>query len=113
MLEKAARFRSELKRRGFDTGESECHIVPVILGDNARAVRVARRLEDLGVCAVAIRPPTVPEGTARLRCSPMAIHAWEDLARAVEAIALAAESAGCGGEPERRAEAGTDGEGGA
>ncbi|PDO09940.1 MAG: 8-amino-7-oxononanoate synthase [Candidatus Reconcilbacillus cellulovorans] len=113
LLEKAARFRSELKRRGFDTGESECHIVPVILGDNARAVRVARRLEDLGVCAVAIRPPTVPEGTARLRCSPMAIHAWEDLARAVEAIALAAESAGCGGEPERRAEAGTDGEGGA
>ncbi len=88
---KATRFRTRLRGIGFDTGGSTTQIVPVIVGDAERALEVSRRLEDRGVLAVGIRPPTVPEGTARIRFSLMATHSDEDLEAAVAAIAEAAE----------------------
>ena len=54
---------------GKPMGESCSQIVPVIIGDAQAATAVARRLEKLGLLAPAIRPPSVPEGTARLRIS--------------------------------------------
>lgn len=74
LLNLAARLREGLRRAGFDTGGSECHIVPVIAGGNERALAFGRRLQEEGIAAVPIRPPTVPEGTARIRLTPMAIH---------------------------------------
>ncbi|TNJ37709.1 aminotransferase class I/II-fold pyridoxal phosphate-dependent enzyme [Prosthecochloris vibrioformis] len=64
----AAWLRKELTASGFEVlGES--HIVPVLMGDNERAVRVAADLRRNGVLALPIRPPTVPRGTARIRLS--------------------------------------------
>lgn len=79
-------LRTQLRAVGFDTGDSECHIVPVIVGSNERAVAFGRRLQEEGVAAVPIRPPTVPEGTARIRFTPMATHREDDLRMALERI---------------------------
>jgi len=65
----AQALRAALRERGFDTLASSTHIVPAVIGDEAAALAAAHQLEDAGVLAVAIRPPTVPAGTARLRFS--------------------------------------------
>ncbi|MGF7034548.1 8-amino-7-oxononanoate synthase [Paenibacillus mucilaginosus] len=83
---KAALFRQRLQEAGFDTGESECHIVPLVLGSNEKAMKVSEKLQQEGIAAVAIRPPTVPEGKARIRFSLMATHSDEDLQWAIERI---------------------------
>jgi len=86
LREKSAWLRAELQQSGFDTGESESHIIPLIVGGNEAAVAFARRLQSEGIAAVPIRPPTVPEGTARIRLTPMATHREDDLRSAVERI---------------------------
>jgi 8-amino-7-oxononanoate synthase len=86
LLRHAERLRIQLRAAGFETGDSECHIVPVIVGSNERAVAFGRRLQEEGVAAVPIRPPTVPEGTARIRFTPMATHQEDDLRMALEGI---------------------------
>jgi len=67
-----------IKARAFTAAagldEAQSPIVPVVLGDTARALEAARMLERAGFLAVAIRPPTVPEGTARLRLTFTALH---------------------------------------
>ncbi|ANB61100.1 8-amino-7-oxononanoate synthase [Anoxybacteroides amylolyticum] len=80
-------FRTRLQALGFDTGRSITQIVPVIVGDNERAVRFSRHLQERGIAAVAIRPPTVPEGTARIRFSLMATMTKEQLDWALAQIA--------------------------
>ena len=69
LREIAALLRGELAARGFDCGTSATHIVPVILGTNESAVHFAAELQRSGFAVRAIRPPTVPVGTARLRFS--------------------------------------------
>ena len=87
LLRNAAAFRQRLQDGGLDTGASASQIVPVMVGDNHRALALSRRLlEEHGMLAVAIRPPTVPQGTARLRLSVTLAHTPEELARAAEAI---------------------------
>lgn len=73
------RVRSELKESGFNTGESQTPIIPVIVGDSAQAVEFSTRLLERGIFVQAIRPPTVPQNTARLRITVMATHRQEDL----------------------------------
>jgi 8-amino-7-oxononanoate synthase len=63
------------------------HIVPIVLGTPARALRWAERLRALGVHVLAIRPPTVPEGGARIRLTLTAQHSDQDVDAAVEAFA--------------------------
>jgi 8-amino-7-oxononanoate synthase len=62
-------LRNELQPNGFDTAGSESHIVPIVLGSNDFALAFAARLQARGYGVRAIRPPTVPPGTARLRVS--------------------------------------------
>jgi 8-amino-7-oxononanoate synthase len=61
-------------------------IVPVILGDEARALEAARGLSERGFDVRAIRPPTVPDGTSRLRLSVNALHTHEDVAAVASAL---------------------------
>ncbi len=62
------------------------HIVPVIVGEAAAAVELSRRLWERGIWAPAIRPPTVPEGAARLRLSVTAIHTSSQIAALGQAL---------------------------
>jgi 8-amino-7-oxononanoate synthase len=87
----AERLRDGLRALGL-TVAGDTHIVPVILGDNRRALALADALLARGVLVQAIRPPTVPPGTARLRVTPMATHTAAQIDRALEAFADAARS---------------------
>lgn len=79
LLRRAETFRKRLREAGLNTLNSQSHIIPVLIGENARTMEVARRLKSKGILAVGIRPPTVPEGTARLRLSITLDHSVDDL----------------------------------
>lgn len=88
LLGQAEEFRHSLQNAGLDTLGSDTQIVPVLVGDNARTLDFAARLRARGLLAVALRPPTVPPGRARVRFSLTAAHSREDLKAAREAILL-------------------------
>jgi len=67
LMRMADTLRTALQMRGYDTLASSTQIVPAIVGSTADALDAMQRLQSAGVLAVAIRPPTVPQGTARLR----------------------------------------------
>jgi len=83
----AARLRERLGDNGIDTAPSTTHIVPVVLGDNRRTMAVCERLLERGFYAQGIRHPSVPEGSARLRITPMATHPVEAIDALADAIA--------------------------
>jgi len=94
LARKAATFRATLANAGLDTGASSTQIVPLIVGHSDAALRLAERLRAHGLLAQAIRPPTVPAGSARIRFSLMASHPDEALAEAAQTIAIEARDAG-------------------
>ncbi|HLZ90153.1 MAG TPA: 8-amino-7-oxononanoate synthase [Candidatus Acidoferrum sp.] len=69
LLAKAQRFRSSLRASGCDSGKSSTQIVPWIIGENEQALSAAEHLQSQGFAVRAVRPPTVPPGSARLRFS--------------------------------------------
>lgn len=79
-------LRDRLIRAGFSTGESSTQIVPVMIGSAADALNVAQALEGEGLLAVAIRPPTVPDGQSRLRVALSAAHAEDMVERLADAV---------------------------
>ncbi len=79
-------FRSLLHAAGLDTLQSESQIIPIVIGDNDQAVAISQRLRDQGIIAAAIRPPTVPAGSARLRLSVTLAHHVGDLEHAAKLI---------------------------
>lgn len=83
---KATFLRTGLRTLGFQTLASETQIIPLLIGDSMRALQMAQALRGHGVYAVAIRPPTVAMGSARIRFSVMASHTEEDLAFALEVV---------------------------
>ena len=82
----SAYLRHKLQENGFDTGAGDSQIVPVILGSNDAAVNFAECLKARGFGVRAIRPPTVPPGTARLRLSLTANLSTDILAELVAAM---------------------------
>ena len=80
-LARARRFA-----QGLDLPEAESAIVPVVLGESARALKASAALEAQGLLAVAIRPPTVPAGAARLRCAFSALHSERQVDDLTEAV---------------------------
>ena len=87
------RFRDGMAMRGFDLPDSATPIQPVPCGDNARALDMAARLEADGFRVAAIRPPTVPEGRARLRVTLCAAHGEDQVDALVHALARARDHA--------------------
>ncbi len=79
-------FRSLLHDGGLDTLQSQSQIIPIVIGDNEKAVSISKKLRGEGIIAAAIRPPTVPAGTARLRLSITLAHHVDDLERAARII---------------------------
>jgi 7-keto-8-aminopelargonate synthetase-like enzyme len=92
LLAHADRLRSELRKQGFDVPNDDSHILPVLVGDNDRTMQLSAKLLDRGIFVQGIRPPTVPEGTARLRVTPMATHRPEHIERAIGAFASLARN---------------------
>ena len=81
------RFRDGTRDLGFELMPSTSPIQPLIVGDPARALSLSRALLQRGLLIGAIRPPTVPEGTSRLRVTLTAAHRMADVDRLLEALA--------------------------
>jgi 8-amino-7-oxononanoate synthase len=79
LTRQSSRVRDALRAQGWDCGNSTTHIIPVILGDEEAATTLAEILFQNGMLVPAIRPPTVPRGTSRLRLSLSAAHKTEDI----------------------------------
>jgi glycine C-acetyltransferase len=79
-------FKKELKKRGFQFQASETPIIPIHVGDAAKAFEFSRRLFDAGVFAPAVGYPTVAEGKARLRAIVSASHKREHLLKAADTL---------------------------
>jgi len=79
-------LKEGLKGLGFSTGKSESQILPLVLGDAEKCMAFSERLLEKGVFAQGIRPPTVPEGSSRLRITLMATHTHEHLHQALKAF---------------------------
>jgi 7-keto-8-aminopelargonate synthetase-like enzyme len=86
----AERLHDGLRAAGLRPAPLESTIVPVILGEPRVALGVATRALSSGLWAPAIRPPTVPPGTSRLRLTPIATHTDSHIDRAVEILGRAA-----------------------
>lgn len=82
----ADRLREGLRALGYTVPGHLTPILPVMIGEPGRAVALSKDLEDMGILAPAIRPPTVPEGTSRLRVTAMATHTDQDIERALRAF---------------------------
>ncbi|MYA54640.1 MAG: 8-amino-7-oxononanoate synthase [Dehalococcoidia bacterium] len=82
----ATRLRDGLLAAGYPPSDSETAIVPLLLGSAGAALALERRLRDAGILSRAIRPPTVPEGTARIRFNLIATHTPDDVDRVLAAV---------------------------
>jgi 8-amino-7-oxononanoate synthase len=90
----ARALRRSLASEGFGVKEDDMHIVPLIVGDEHDTLRLCQAAIEQGVFAQAIRPPTVPAGTSRLRLAAMASHTASDMRLAAGVLADAARKLG-------------------
>jgi 8-amino-7-oxononanoate synthase len=74
LFQMANDLRSHLHSLGFSTGNSDSHIIPILLGDEAKTLRLSHWLRQHQILATAIRPPTVAAGTARIRLALSSAH---------------------------------------
>lgn len=86
----AEALRTELAGLDISTGDSTTQIVPVLVGEAEAAMALSAALTEKGLLAAAIRPPTVPPGTSRLRIALRATHSEGDIAALIDAIRGAA-----------------------
>lgn len=85
---------SEFQRLGFDTGETESPIIPLLVGEDKVAFEFTMRLQEAGVFVNPVVSPAVPPGRAMIRTSLMATHTREHLDRALEAISTVGRQMG-------------------
>ncbi|MGD8494732.1 MAG: glycine C-acetyltransferase [Gemmatimonadales bacterium] len=87
LRENTAYFRKELVGLGFSPIEGDTPIVPVVVGETAKAIEMSTKLLDEGVFVIGFGFPVVPQGEARIRCQVSAAHETEHLDRALRALA--------------------------
>ncbi|HHZ92319.1 TPA: 8-amino-7-oxononanoate synthase [Candidatus Poribacteria bacterium] len=86
LLGNARKLKNELHQHKFDFLVNETQIIPLIIGSAKRTLHFSEVLFEHGVYAPAIRPPTVPEGTSRLRISVIATHTDDDIRKVIQAL---------------------------
>ena len=86
VLDHARRLRAALRAQGWDARGDAVPIVPIVIGDATLTMRTSRALLERGVLAHGIRPPTVPEGTSRIRAVAMATHEDAHIDHAIDAF---------------------------
>lgn len=94
LWENARYFKAEMQNAGFNTGNSVTPITPVMLGEASLAQQFSRELFDLGVFAMSIGYPTVPQGKARIRVMISAAHSKDDLDYGLETFCKAGRKLG-------------------
>lgn len=87
LLRHSSSLRTGLRDLGYEVPPGDSQILPVMIGDNDRTMRLSAGLLEQGVFVQGIRPPTVSRGTARLRLTPMATHRQEHIDRVIDAFA--------------------------
>jgi 8-amino-7-oxononanoate synthase len=87
LWENTAYMKRELDLLGFDTGDSQSPVIPLVVGEDMMAFTMAIRLQEEGVFANPVITPAVPQGRAMIRTSYMATHRRDHLDRALEALA--------------------------
>jgi 7-keto-8-aminopelargonate synthetase-like enzyme len=87
-------LRQQLGGLGLNLLSQEGAIIPILVGEADKSLAMGRALLRAGVLAPAIRPPTVPEGTSRIRLTVTAAHEMADMDQAAQAIAAAAREVG-------------------
>ena len=90
----AETLRTALAEQGLEVGQSQTQVVPIQVGDAEGTMELCEAALRRGVFAQGIRPPTVPEGSCRLRCTVMATHRSEELVGAARQIGAAAREVG-------------------
>ncbi|RJP94002.1 MAG: 8-amino-7-oxononanoate synthase [Desulfobacteraceae bacterium] len=86
LQENAAYLRRSLQEMGWETGPSSTQIVPIMIGEEAEALALAQWLAENQILAIAIRPPTVPEGASRIRLSLSALHRRSHIDRLIDVL---------------------------
>lgn len=94
LWENANYLKEGLSRLGFDTGQSETPITPVIIGDEKKTQQFSKRLMEEGIYVKSIVFPTVPRGTGRVRNMPTAAHTTDMLDQALEVYARVGKELG-------------------
>ena len=87
LLQRSQELATSLRQMGWTVPDTVCGpIIPVIIGESTKAVDLSQRLQQLGCLVPAIRPPTVPHGTSRLRISLSVSHGADGVAALLEAF---------------------------
>ncbi len=84
LLTNADYFRNKVTKAGFNTGQSQTQIIPIIIGSTEKTLKFSQLLYEAGIFARAVRPPAVPLGQARIRISLTSQHEKKDLDQVVE-----------------------------
>ena len=84
-----AQFRAGAQALGLDLMASQTAIRPIVIGDDKKAIKIGKALEDKGILVGVIRPPTVPEGSARLRITLSANHSEQHVVQLLDALEFA------------------------
>ncbi len=87
LMQNGTLLRDLLKQAGFNTGGSSTHIVPIVIGSNEATISFSQMLQEKGIAAIAVRPPTVPENSSRIRLTVTSEHKPEEIREAVKLIA--------------------------
>jgi 8-amino-7-oxononanoate synthase len=94
LWENARFMKRELETLGFDTGQSESPVIPLVVGEDVAAFVMTRKLQERGVFANPVISPAVPKGRSMMRTSYMATHTMEHLEFALEAFAAVGREMG-------------------
>ena len=94
LLSRSDFLRAQCRERGVEVPKDRSQIIPITIGSNATVMALSRALYDQGILVAGVRPPTVPEGTARLRISVTLAHEEADLVRLADTLAAVLAHAG-------------------